>query len=173
MSVGVGTAITLFGVPVLIGMVFAWRALARFERRLLDLTLGLELGDPYRPLKSAGAFGHPRERLADPSTWKDLDGGWQIASARSTERCSSTPRPGWAPGSWLASRWAQAPTAQRRPTRRATPGRLSRLRGRARERLYLTAGAHCASARSPTPSSASGVGTSGLSRRYHSASSAA
>jgi len=33
--------------------------------------------------------------------------------------------------------------------------------------------AHCASARSPVPSSASGVGTKGLSRRYHSASSAA
>jgi signal transduction histidine kinase len=72
LSVGVGTAITLFGVPVLIGMVFAWRALARFERRLLDLTLGLELGDPYRPLKSAGVFGRLRERLADPATWKDL-----------------------------------------------------------------------------------------------------
>ena len=72
LSVGVGTAITLFGVPVLIGMVFAWRALARFERRLLDLTLGLELGDPYRPLKSGGAFGRLRERLADPATWKDL-----------------------------------------------------------------------------------------------------
>jgi len=97
LSVGVGTAISLFGVPVLIGMVFAWRALARFERRLLDLTLGLELGDPYRPLKSGGAFGRLRERLADPSTWKDLDGGWQIASARTTERCSSTPRPGWHP----------------------------------------------------------------------------
>ena len=33
--------------------------------------------------------------------------------------------------------------------------------------------AYCASARSPVPSSASGVGTCGLSRRYHSASSAA
>ena len=32
--------------------------------------------------------------------------------------------------------------------------------------------AHCASARSPVPFSASGVGTCGLSRRYHSASSA-
>ena len=34
-------------------------------------------------------------------------------------------------------------------------------------------GAHCCSARSPVPSSAAGVGTCGLSRRYHSASSAA
>ena len=34
-------------------------------------------------------------------------------------------------------------------------------------------GAHCCSARSPVPSSAAGVGTAGLSRRYHSASSAA
>ncbi len=34
--------------------------------------LGLELGDPYRPLKSAGVFGRLRERLADPATWKDL-----------------------------------------------------------------------------------------------------
>src|SRR4051794_27942963 len=35
------------------------------------------------------------------------------------------------------------------------------------------AGAHCSSARLPVPSSAVGVGTAGLSRRYHSASSAA
>ena len=34
-------------------------------------------------------------------------------------------------------------------------------------------GTHCSSARSPVPSSAAGVGTAGLSRRYHSASSAA
>ena len=37
----------------------------------------------------------------------------------------------------------------------------------------IACGTHCSSARSPVPSSAAGVGTCGLSRRYHSASSAA
>ena len=39
-------------------------------------------------------------------------------------------------------------------------------------RYERAAGAHCCSARSPVPSRAAGVGTAGLSRRYHSASSA-
>jgi hypothetical protein len=57
LATGVGTAITLIGLPLLIGMVFAWRALARFERHLLQVTPGLDLGDPYRPLKSRRALG--------------------------------------------------------------------------------------------------------------------
>ncbi len=72
LAVGIGTAVTLLGIPILIGMLFAWRGLAMFERRLLGLTLGLELADPYRPVRSTGALGRMRERLADPATWKDL-----------------------------------------------------------------------------------------------------
>ena len=45
--------------------------------------------------------------------------------------------------------------------------------GDQRRRYERAAGAHCCSARSPVPSRAAGVGTAGLSRRYHSASSAA
>jgi signal transduction histidine kinase len=72
LAVGLGTSVTLLGLPLLVGMLFAWRGLARFERRLLGLTLGLDLPDPYRPLRSAGVLGRLRERLADPATWKDL-----------------------------------------------------------------------------------------------------
>jgi signal transduction histidine kinase len=72
LAVGTGTAITLIGIPVLVGMLFAWRGLAMGERRLLNLLLGLELADPYRPLGSPSALGRLRERIADPATWKDL-----------------------------------------------------------------------------------------------------
>ena len=58
--------------------------------------------------------------------------------------------------------------------RRPRPaGALARRGLRAGDQARLVVGAHCASARLPVSSSAGGVGTSGLSRRYHSASSAA
>ena len=64
------------------------------------------------------------------------------------------------------------PDALRR--RRPRPaGALARRGLRAGDQARLVAGAHCASARLPVPSSAGGVGTCGLSRRYHSASRAA
>ena len=72
LSTGTGTAVTLIGLPILIGMLFAWRALAMGERRLLNLLLELDLADPYRPLRSPTMLGRLRERIADPATWKDL-----------------------------------------------------------------------------------------------------
>jgi signal transduction histidine kinase len=73
LSFGFGTAITLIGIPVLVGTVWAWRWLAQFERRIIGRLLGTEIPEPYRPdppdtrwWKRLGA------RLADPATWKDL-----------------------------------------------------------------------------------------------------
>jgi signal transduction histidine kinase len=72
-SFGFGTAITLIGIPVLVGTVWAWRWLAQLERRIIGRLLGVEIPAPYRPdppdtrwWKRLGA------RLADPATWKDL-----------------------------------------------------------------------------------------------------
>jgi signal transduction histidine kinase len=73
LSFGFGTAITLIGIPVLIGTVWAWRWLAQLERRIIGSLLGVEIAPPYRPdptgvrwWKRIGA------RVADPATWKDL-----------------------------------------------------------------------------------------------------
>ena len=49
LSFGFGTAITLIGIPVLVGTVWAWRWLAQLERRIIGRLLGTEIPEPYRP----------------------------------------------------------------------------------------------------------------------------
>ena len=73
-SFGIGTAITLIGIPVLIGTVWAWRWIAELERGLIGRLVGRRDPEPVpaRPARrSAGGRASPR-RLADPATWKDL-----------------------------------------------------------------------------------------------------
>jgi signal transduction histidine kinase len=72
-SVGVGTAITLVGIPLLIATIYAWRWLAQLERRLIGALTGVRIPSPYRP--DPDGVGWSRKvyaRLADPATWKDL-----------------------------------------------------------------------------------------------------
>jgi signal transduction histidine kinase len=72
-STGLGTLITLIGVPILIGMLFAWRALAGAERWLIHKLLGVSVPPPYRPLPPEASFEKRlRTDLGDPATWKDL-----------------------------------------------------------------------------------------------------
>ena len=73
MSFGFGTAITLIGIPVLVGTVWAWRWLAQLERRIIGRLLGTEIPEPV-PARPAGHRWWKRlgARLADPATWKDL-----------------------------------------------------------------------------------------------------
>ena len=72
-SFGFGTAVTLIGIPVLIGTVYAWRWLAQLERRLIGTLVGTEIPSPYRPDPVAGRWWNRlTARLADPATWKDL-----------------------------------------------------------------------------------------------------
>jgi signal transduction histidine kinase len=73
LSTGLGMLVTLVGLPILAGMLVAWRALARFERRLAGPLLGVELPDPYRPVaEDASWWQRLRARVADAATWKDL-----------------------------------------------------------------------------------------------------
>ena len=72
-SFGVSTAITLIGIPVLVGSVYAWRWLAELERRLIGRLVGVEIPSPYRPDPVGGRWWTRfAARLADPATWKDL-----------------------------------------------------------------------------------------------------
>jgi len=72
-SFGVGTAVTLIGIPVLIGTVWAWRWIAEFERGLIGRLVGVEIPSPYRPDPAAEHWwSRIAGRLADPATWKDL-----------------------------------------------------------------------------------------------------
>lgn len=72
-SFGFSTAVTLIGIPVLVGAVYAWRWLAELERRVIGRLTGVEIPSPYRADPVGGRwwarFG---ARLADPATWKDL-----------------------------------------------------------------------------------------------------
>jgi len=72
-SFGFGTAVTLIGIPVLVGSVYAWRWLAELERRLIRALVGTEIPSPYRPDPVGGRWWRRlTARLADPATWKDL-----------------------------------------------------------------------------------------------------
>jgi signal transduction histidine kinase len=72
-SLGVGLAITLIGIPILILSVYAWGGLAEGERRIIAALTGTVIPNPYRPVpEDASRWGRLRARLADPATWKDL-----------------------------------------------------------------------------------------------------
>ncbi|HEX2416227.1 MAG TPA: sensor domain-containing protein [Thermoleophilaceae bacterium] len=72
-SFGVSTVITLIGIPVLVGTVYAWRWLAGLERRLIGVLTGIQIASPYRPAPAGGNWWQRLQaRLADPATWKDL-----------------------------------------------------------------------------------------------------
>ena len=72
-SVGVGTAVTLVGIPILIASLYAWRWMADLERRLLAGLGCARIPRPYRPVpEDAGLWQRIAARLADPATWKDL-----------------------------------------------------------------------------------------------------
>jgi signal transduction histidine kinase len=62
----------IVGIPLFVGLMFLWRALARFERRLVRAGIGVDIPDPYRTPRSVSRLGRIRDRAVDPATWKDL-----------------------------------------------------------------------------------------------------
>ena len=72
LSTGVGLAVTLVGIPILIAAVYAWGWIAEVERRTIQTLTGREIPSPYRPLPDGGWWKRLQARLADPATWKDL-----------------------------------------------------------------------------------------------------
>jgi len=76
LTAGIGLTVVVFGalvgVPLLVGMLFAWRVLAEFERWLVRILLDADIPPPYRPPPAGGALVRLRARLLDRATWKDL-----------------------------------------------------------------------------------------------------
>jgi signal transduction histidine kinase len=72
LSTGIGAAVTLVGIPVLIGTMFAWRWMAELERTLARSLLGEDVPSPYRQVPPGAWWPRLRVRLVDPATWKDL-----------------------------------------------------------------------------------------------------
>jgi hypothetical protein len=74
LSLGVGLAITIVGIPLLLVMMLAWRLLATFERWLAVTLLGAEIGPSPVLTRSAtpGAWARLKAILSDSLTWRGL-----------------------------------------------------------------------------------------------------
>ena len=72
LPLGAGLAITLVGLPILVGTLYLIRPLARFERTLARVLLDEEIESHYRRPERPGRWPAIQARLADPQTWKDF-----------------------------------------------------------------------------------------------------
>jgi hypothetical protein len=97
-SLGIGTLITLAGIPVLTATLFAARGFAELERWRISRVLDLPhiRGTYKRPAPGSGAWRRLFTTLADGQAWLDLLHGvvlfvvatvtWSIAVTRTTSR---------------------------------------------------------------------------------------
>jgi signal transduction histidine kinase len=68
---GIGLLVTLLGVPILIGLLFATRPMADLERALVNGLLDERIEGHYRRPAKHGMWSSISARVADPQTWKD------------------------------------------------------------------------------------------------------
>jgi len=71
-SLGIGMAITLIGIPILVAMLWAVRWMAQVERFLVRVLIGTDATAHYRRPERPGVWAQIMTRLGDPQTWKDL-----------------------------------------------------------------------------------------------------
>lgn len=71
-STGIGLAITLIGIPILIGTVYALRWMAQAERAMVRAMLDVDVEAHYRDVRDPSWWPGFQARLSDPQTWKDL-----------------------------------------------------------------------------------------------------
>lgn len=72
-SLGLGLAITLLGIPVLLATLVAARACAAFERGLTNALLGADIpAAPILPAPASGIVPRIKALVASPTTWKDI-----------------------------------------------------------------------------------------------------
>lgn len=72
LSTGIGTAITLIGLPLLAGTLVFWVWGARLERARFNAMLGERIADPYQPLPDGSLWEKLKARLRDKYVWLDL-----------------------------------------------------------------------------------------------------
>jgi len=73
LSAGGGLAITLIGLPILVGTMYLWIGGAKLERLRANGLLGTHIRDPYRPIPAGSSFWkHIWTRMKDGHTWLDL-----------------------------------------------------------------------------------------------------
>ncbi len=72
LSTGIGLLITLLGIPILIGVLFATRPMADLERALVHGLLDARAVGHYRRPERDGGWAAITARVADPQTWKDV-----------------------------------------------------------------------------------------------------
>jgi Putative sensor len=65
-------AITLAGIPLILGAVWVFRGCANAERWRLSGVLGEHLRGGYRPVAKPGIMAQIRTRWRDPATWRDV-----------------------------------------------------------------------------------------------------
>jgi len=72
-SVGMGLTVVWIGVPILLGMLLAWRALGRFERILHRRLLDIEIDEPLTSIRGEGSlWQRTKQLLTDTVTWRTL-----------------------------------------------------------------------------------------------------
>jgi len=72
LATGIGTSITLVGLPLLAGTLIFWTYGARLERFRVNSILGTHIRNPYRPLPQGSNWTRFKTRALDPYTWLDL-----------------------------------------------------------------------------------------------------
>ena len=72
LTVGVGTTIVWVGFPILMATTSLIRGFADLDRKFARKLLGTPLPVPERPPLEGGMLRRWRQRLVDPSTWRDL-----------------------------------------------------------------------------------------------------
>ena len=72
LSTGIGLLVTLLGIPILIGLLYATRPMAELERALVHGLLDADVAGHYRRPDRDGGWRSIATRVADPQTWKDL-----------------------------------------------------------------------------------------------------
>jgi signal transduction histidine kinase len=73
LSVGAGLVVIWVGVPILLGMILAWRALGAFERGLHRSLLGVDVAEPLTTFRGKGSLWvRTKGLLGDPVTWRTL-----------------------------------------------------------------------------------------------------
>lgn len=72
-SVGFGLIVVWVGIPILLGMVLAWRGLGTFERSLHRALLGIDIPEPAITIRGEGRlWDRIKALLRDSVTWRTL-----------------------------------------------------------------------------------------------------